>query len=40
MHGPSCNGFKWNDEVKCIIVKKDIFNNWVRVRKKKKGIIL
>ena len=34
MCGPSCSGFEWNNETKCIIAKKDLFDNWVRVRKK------
>ena len=33
MPGPSCSGFGWNDEAKCIIVEKELFDNWVRVRK-------
>ncbi|KAA0061395.1 retrotransposon protein [Cucumis melo var. makuwa] len=28
MRGSSCNGFEWNYELKCIIVKKDVFENW------------
>ncbi|KAA0052331.1 retrotransposon protein [Cucumis melo var. makuwa] len=30
MRGPACNGFGWNDEEKCIISKKELFDNWVR----------
>uniref|UniRef100_A0A9I9E555 Retrotransposon protein n=1 Tax=Cucumis melo TaxID=3656 RepID=A0A9I9E555_CUCME len=30
MWGPACNGFGWNNETKCIITKKELFNNWVR----------
>ncbi|KAA0042472.1 retrotransposon protein [Cucumis melo var. makuwa] len=24
------NGFNWNDDAKCIIIEKEIFDNWVR----------
>ena len=33
MRGPRCSGFWWNDEDKYIIAKKELFDNWVRVRK-------
>uniref|UniRef100_A0A9I9DWP6 Retrotransposon protein n=1 Tax=Cucumis melo TaxID=3656 RepID=A0A9I9DWP6_CUCME len=30
-YGASFNGFSWNDEVKCIIDKKELFDIWVKV---------
>lgn len=34
MCGPTCSRFYWNDELKCIVAKKDVLDTWVRVRRK------
>ncbi|KAA0037842.1 retrotransposon protein [Cucumis melo var. makuwa] len=30
LRGPTDSDFSWNDDVKCIIAKRDVFNHWVR----------
>ncbi|TYK20513.1 retrotransposon protein [Cucumis melo var. makuwa] len=30
MQGPTCSGFDWNDDEKCTIAKKEVFDNCVR----------
>ena len=32
MRGLMCSGFGWNDDAKCIITEKELFDNWVRIR--------
>ncbi|KAA0061240.1 retrotransposon protein [Cucumis melo var. makuwa] len=39
MRGPTCSGFEWNDEENCIIVEKELFDNWVRLHPAAKGLL-
>ncbi|KAA0032141.1 retrotransposon protein [Cucumis melo var. makuwa] len=37
--GPAYSGFDWNDDAKCIIAKKEVFDNLVRSHPVTKGLL-
>ncbi|KAK3221144.1 hypothetical protein Dsin_015114 [Dipteronia sinensis] len=37
MLGPSASGFEWNDELKCVVVEKNVFDEWVKDRANGQG---
>ncbi|KAK3194373.1 hypothetical protein Dsin_025683 [Dipteronia sinensis] len=38
MLGPSASGFGWNDELKCVVVEKNVFDEWVKSHPTVKGL--
>ncbi|KAJ6844887.1 ribose-5-phosphate isomerase [Iris pallida] len=38
MLGPNASGFGWNDELKCVMCDKDIFQDWVKSHPNTKGL--
>ncbi|KAA0033551.1 retrotransposon protein [Cucumis melo var. makuwa] len=39
MRGPAGSGFGWNDDVKCIITERDVFDHWVWTHPAAKGLL-
>ncbi|KAK2651975.1 hypothetical protein Ddye_011831 [Dipteronia dyeriana] len=38
MLGPSTSGFGWNDGLKCVVVEKNVFDEWVKSHPTAKGL--
>ncbi|XP_024029924.1 uncharacterized protein LOC21412682 [Morus notabilis] len=38
MLGPAGSGFGWNDKDKCVVVEKDVFDEWVKSHPSAKGL--
>ncbi|XP_062103796.1 uncharacterized protein LOC133814909 [Humulus lupulus] len=38
MLGPSTSGFGWNGELKCVVVEKSVFDEWIKSHPNAKGI--
>ncbi|KAL5545066.1 hypothetical protein UlMin_008850 [Ulmus minor] len=38
MLGPSASGFSWNEDLKCVVVEKHVFEDWVKSHPSAKGL--